>query len=180
MKLEWTPENNLVIPYEKWLQMTRLPVKTSKKEIEFKSGRKMIFTYTSWTCARALLKEHFPDLEVGFEHYDGVPFLIIPAGVLIGAYLFNTKGQRTTPEYYAVRDQRLDSPVEPDLGLITNNMQRAMVRVIAIQLGIGWSVYADDDHASPPAPQEEDAPPRERKPAPVPAGKKLYTPGEPW
>lgn len=148
-------------------------------------GRKTL-DYIPWVEAQLMLEEFLPTLEVRFvESERGKPFFVTEQGAYILVYLFCVeRGCKTYPMFYPVMDNSHGPVQEPDMNQINTSLWRASVKCIAVQTGLGLSVFRKLQEDLPPslekAPtreswsEEEELPtPAKKKPLGLGLGKKL-------
>lgn len=139
----WTPENNLKIPYADRQRNKAIDV---TRWIKKQQG----LDYLPWAIAQDLLNEYNDDLDVGYEtDENGCPYYIVDGrGVFLKPYLFNRSSGKRTPSFmYPVRDARRKSDPAVTLDTIGNQMQRAYVKCISRETGLGWSLFSRYDES---------------------------------
>lgn len=110
-----------------------------KPYVERKNG----FDYVSWSHAIHELKRHYPTATWGHDEWNGMPWIKAPGdGYLVRAWC-EVEGIRHSVQH-AVTDHRNKPIPQPTCADISNSIQRAIVKAIALH-GLGLSVYAGED-----------------------------------
>jgi len=158
----WAFENNLVINAED-------KRKNHDTDISRWVKKKQQLDYLPWGISKSLLHSYNPDLEVGFEQdTNGHPYFKTESGVYLMAFVFDkTTGKRTPAMLYAVRGFGNKAEPNPGVDLISNATQRAYSKVIAQEVGFGWSLYSRLDESIDLDDETHTAPPRPTSKAPV-------------
>ena len=141
--MTWTPENNLKITREEKARNKAVDV---TKWIKKQQG----LDYLPWAIVQDLLEVFNDDLDVGFEENEsGEPFHVTDGrGVFLRPYLFSrSSGKRTPASIYPVRDTRRKSDPNVTVDTIGNQMQRAYVKCIAKETGLGWVLFSRYDES---------------------------------
>lgn len=143
-----------------------------KPYIERKNG----FDYVSWSHAIHELKRHYPLATWGHDEWQGMPWIKCPGdGYLVRAWC-EVEGIRHSVQH-AVTDHRNKPIAQPTCADISNSIQRATVKAIALH-GLGLSVYAGEDlpaddveveRAPAPAPKKATVQSSKPEPKPEPA-----------
>jgi hypothetical protein len=126
------------------------------QHVERKNG----FSYVSWSHAIHELLRRYPEATFGHDEWGPpearTPYCRAPGrGYLVRAWC-EVGGVRRSQQH-AVTDARNQPIAEPTCADISNSIQRAMVKALALH-GLGLSVYAgedlrfDDDDARPTSP----------------------------
>lgn len=153
----WSVEANLVVPAED---------KRKNHEVDITRWvkKKQNLDYIPWGISKSLLHSYNPNLEVGFEvdANTGHPFFTTPTGVYLMSFVYDkTTGKRTPAMMYPVRGFGNKSDSNPSIDIIGNATQRAYSKVIAQEVGFGWSLYSRLDESidldDTPAPQARPA-----------------------
>jgi len=149
----WEPENNLVIPVEDRKKNAELDV----RPYAMKTPKGL--DYLPWSVSATLLYKYNSNLEVGYDEDEhGNPFFVTPFGCYIRAYIFDkVAGKRTPSMVFPCRIDRLKGESSTDwanrhrtdtnMSLIGNDLQRAFAKVIAKEVGFGWSLYSKYDES---------------------------------
>lgn len=105
--------------------------------------------YLAWGVSLTLLREYNPELAVGFENNEeGHPIFHTSNGSYLLAFVYNKlTGQRTPSIFFPVRNNKRQASVDPDAANVGNQQQRAIAKVIAQEVGIGWSLYSRIDES---------------------------------
>ncbi len=107
--------------------------------------------YIPWGVALHYLREYNPNLAVGFDTcaLTGHPYFVdSERGIYLKAYVYDKKtGQRTPSMFFPVRNNKRQASSEAMLDTIGNQIQRATAKVIAQEVGIGWSLYSRIDES---------------------------------
>lgn len=132
----------LTISREDWNKNAALEVSQWIKQ-------KQNLSYIPWNVATGLLRSYNNELYVDFERdTNGRPYFKSEEGVYILAYVFNRRtGERTPSLFHAVRSNGNKAERDPGIDTIQNQMQRAFAKVIAIETGLGWSLYSKYDES---------------------------------
>lgn len=111
--------------------------------------------YLPWVEALLLLNEHFPNLVVDYDIVDMV--VENKAGYKsITAKLTDVTSQESTRElFFPVMDYKHKAQPNPDVVDINNAIMRASVKVIAIETGIGLSLFRKYKEDIPETPKKE-------------------------
>jgi len=119
-------------------------------------------SYLSWPFAFRYLKEQFPGVFVAFEEKEaGWPVFGQEGCWLLRPYL--TDGIKRTPALvFPLMDNKHNALKQLDARAVSDNIQRASVKVIATFTGLGLKLYAGED-----IPKSDDA----EAPKPAPAAK---------
>lgn len=146
-----TTENGLTrasiqygIPAEDYKNLTKVDIDCYKRQ-------KQNLTYIPWGVSMQIMKSYDPALDVKFvqnENNDNIYFGNSEIGYYLLAYL-SRNGQRISENLiHAIRDYR-NKPVTASLDIthITNSAQRAIAKCIAINTGIGMSLYSQIDES---------------------------------
>lgn len=177
MYMKIHPDNLLVIPIEKKLEMAEIDVSpiVEIREKKDKHGRVVArLSYVPWIEARILLETHFPGVEVAYEMFprergtgDPTPHLVPWAdygntGAAVYPYLVEVAtGKRTMPLFFPVMDFRHNSAIDPTATDINTALQRAAAKCVAVQTWIGISVYRRENDDIPP--EETEIVPQKRQ-----------------
>lgn len=137
----------LKIPFEKKKEMMAIDVMPLT---EVRQG----LDYLPWVEALLLLNEHFPDLVVDYdiisEEVDGVTYKHIVARLVD---IKNNNSSNTL--YFPVMDYKHKAKANPDVVDVNNAIMRASVKVIAIETGIGLSLFRKYKEDIPELPKKE-------------------------
>lgn len=134
-------EQQLIIPAETKLAMMKLDVSEYVK-------KKQSLDYLSWAVVERLMWEHFPDLEVRYHFtmsLDGSPVFRLGedgAGYIM-PYLYNVMtGKYTSPILFPIYDNKFGDADPESASAVNKSMQRGAAKLVAIQTGIGFNLYA--------------------------------------
>jgi hypothetical protein len=131
----------LIIPYEQWLKGYSIDVSNF---IEKKNN----LDYISWATSEKLLRENFPNLIVDFERdSNGNYFFGNPdIGYFVLPFMIDVKeNKRTKSLYYPIIDYRNQSIKNLTSMAVNTSLQRARSKIIALETGIGFSLYTGED-----------------------------------
>jgi hypothetical protein len=153
-----TTENQLRLSFERWSELNRLDVSGYIK-------KKQSLDYLSWAVVERLLREHLPTFEVRFCLSDsGSPVFRLGgegSGYLLPYLYETTSGKYTSPILFPVYDNRFGDADPESAAAVNKSMQRASAKLVAIETGIGFSLYSriEEDLPSdePQAPQTDSA-----------------------
>jgi hypothetical protein len=137
--------NLLVIPSKEFEENYRLDV---SGVTVIKNQGKFSANYISWADVLLLVKRKYPDILCDLDRpTEDQDFWIDPMGKLIlRPYIFNSNGMRSLNIYFPVmKGNNSLSLNEADSMLINKNIQRSFVKIIAIRLGLGLSLWTNED-----------------------------------
>ena len=112
------------------------------KHIEKKGG----FSYLSWPYAVAQLRQADPTACWEVRRFDGLPYLVTPAGVFVEVAV--TVQGITMSQIHPVLNGRNQPLYEPNSFDINSSIQRCLVKAIALH-GLGLYIYAGEDLPQP-------------------------------
>lgn len=132
------------IPAEDYKNLTNVDLSPYKRQ-------KQNLTYIPWGVSLQVLKTYNPSLDVKFvenPNNDSFYFGNSEIGYYLLAYL-SKDGQRISENLvHAIRDYRNKAVTTGlDITHITNSAQRAIAKCIAINTGIGMSLYSQIDES---------------------------------
>jgi hypothetical protein len=108
------------------------------EHIEKKNG----FSYVSWPFAVAELRKRHPTATWEVVRFDGLPYLVTPAGVFVEIAV-TVEGVRLSQIHPVLN--HANKPIhEPNAFEINTSLQRALVKAIALH-GLGLFVFAGED-----------------------------------
>lgn len=121
----------------------------SKLDLSAYQRSKQNLTYIPWGVSMQILKTYDPTLDVDFErNTDGDPcFGNEKRGWYVQAYLTRNGVRISANLIHAVRDYRNKAVKDPDITVVTNSIQRAIAKCVAIHTGIGMSLYSQIDES---------------------------------
>lgn len=132
------------VSYAKKVQMMKMD---TARFIEKRGG----LDYLPWVEARLLLDENFPGYVTStVVHWES------NGSAYVVAKLFNELDEQVGSElYFPVMDYKHKAIMNPDTRQISDAIMRAMVKVIAIETGIGLELFRKEKEGLP---EESEAP----------------------
>ncbi len=106
-------------------------------------------TYCPWGVALHYLREYNPNLAVAFEENEqGQPYFLTENGAYLKPYVFDKQtGKRTPAIFFPVRNNKRQAVADVMMDTLGNQMQRAIAKVIAQEVGLAWSLYSRIDES---------------------------------
>lgn len=117
--------------------------------VETKGTGRFQAKYLSWAFAWKMLKEQYPEASFQNIYFDGLPYLKTESGYYVKTVLFLTLDDRKNNfgfDYlFPVLDNTFKSIDKPNSFQINTSLQRCLVKNIAVNTGLGLSLYAGED-----------------------------------
>lgn len=133
----------LVIPQEDFKKNMAIDLSPFVKKLQSAD-------YVPWGVTLTFLREYNPNLAVGFEeNAEGHPYFIDgERGAYLLAFVYDKiSGQRTPSIFFPVRNNKRQASADVMMDTLGNQYQRAVAKVVANEVGIGWSLYSRIDES---------------------------------
>ena len=114
--------------------------------VEVKGHGTFKASYLSWAHARKMLHHYHPNLFIAFVMNKETNSIVHPMPLGYALYPYLTNGSEgTPPTFFPIMDHSFNAIAEPDACDINKSIQRAKVKCIAEETGLGLRLYAGED-----------------------------------
>jgi|TARA_Y100000310_G_scaffold90528_1_gene87792 hypothetical protein len=103
------------------------------------------FNYMSWSNVWKHLKMQYPDAEYNPKFFNDMPFLETPLGYYVATELKLTKDSEVKTYMHPVLNYSNKAELKPTVMTINTSIKRCLVKQIAIETGLGLSMYSNED-----------------------------------